>query len=225
METDGALGAARLRSLRESACKPRRAGTRCSRSCKVRCTPTCAASALASWSSWTPKAMRSAGLSVGEPRELSLEMTETTAAAAAGEPPALCHGGGHAGRVARICRPRRRHDGLRDAVAQRPKRVPVHQRGQGDHQAGPVPGRSLAGRRNCGCYTCRTFSRAYLRHFVSAGEMLYSAPWRPSTTWGITLTSCGGCERLFVLGTFPEFLKAARAFRRGVRPDRLSKSP
>jgi queuine tRNA-ribosyltransferase len=26
----------------------------------------------------------------------------------------------------------------------------------------------------CGCYTCRTFSRAYLRHLFLAGEMLYS---------------------------------------------------
>jgi queuine tRNA-ribosyltransferase len=27
---------------------------------------------------------------------------------------------------------------------------------------------------NCGCYTCRTFSRAYLRHLVVAKEMLAS---------------------------------------------------
>ena len=26
----------------------------------------------------------------------------------------------------------------------------------------------------CGCYTCRTFSRAYLRHLFQAGEMLFS---------------------------------------------------
>ena len=25
----------------------------------------------------------------------------------------------------------------------------------------------------CGCYTCRNFSRAYLRHLFQAGEMLY----------------------------------------------------
>ena len=26
----------------------------------------------------------------------------------------------------------------------------------------------------CSCYTCRNFSRAYLRHLFQAGEMLYS---------------------------------------------------
>jgi queuine tRNA-ribosyltransferase len=26
----------------------------------------------------------------------------------------------------------------------------------------------------CDCYTCRTFSRAYLRHLFQAGEMLFS---------------------------------------------------
>jgi queuine tRNA-ribosyltransferase len=27
----------------------------------------------------------------------------------------------------------------------------------------------------CGCYTCRTFSRAYLRHLYQAGEILFSS--------------------------------------------------
>ena len=27
---------------------------------------------------------------------------------------------------------------------------------------------------NCACYTCRTYSRAYLRHLFQAGEILFS---------------------------------------------------
>ena len=27
---------------------------------------------------------------------------------------------------------------------------------------------------NCGCYTCRNYSRAYLRHLFQAGEILYA---------------------------------------------------
>ena len=33
---------------------------------------------------------------------------------------------------------------------------------------------------NCGCYTCRNFSRAYLRHLFLAGEMLFSTLAHPA---------------------------------------------
>ena len=41
-------------------------------------------------------------------------------------PAALCHGRRHARRAARVCRARRRHDGLRAALAKRPQWLPVH---------------------------------------------------------------------------------------------------
>ena len=66
------------------------------------------------------------GLSVGEPRSLSLEMTEATTPLLPPRPPALRHGRRDAGGAPRVRRPRRRHDGLRAALAQRPQRIPVH---------------------------------------------------------------------------------------------------
>ena len=60
------------------------------------------------------------GLSVGEPRALSLEMAEISTRSAPARPAALCDGRRHAGGTAAIRRPRHRHDGLRAAVAQRP---------------------------------------------------------------------------------------------------------
>ena len=70
------------------------------------------------------------GLSVGEPRAMSLEMPEAGAAAAA-RPAAVRHGRRDARGTARIRGPRRGHDGLRAALAQRPQRLPVHFRRAG----------------------------------------------------------------------------------------------
>ena len=61
----------------------------------------------------------------------------------------------------------------------------------------------------CACYTCRNFSRAYLRHLFLAGEMTFS-----------TLATLHNLQRYLdimreirqaiLLGKFPEYLKAAR---------------
>ena len=48
---------------------------------------------------------------------------------------------------------------------------------------------------DCGCYTCRHFSRAYLRHLFIAGEMT-AATLNTFTTSTFTLTPCGGLGRL-----------------------------
>jgi queuine tRNA-ribosyltransferase len=62
----------------------------------------------------------------------------------------------------------------------------------------------------CSCYTCRTFSRAYLRHLFQAGEILFS-----------TLATIHNLKRYLdimlqirqsiLLGTFPKYLNAVRA--------------
>ena len=74
------------------------------------------------------------GLSVGEPRPLSLEMVEATEDILPARPAPLRHGRGDAGRTARVRRPRHRHDGLRAALAQRPQWISVHVRGPRHHQ-------------------------------------------------------------------------------------------
>ena len=60
---------------------------------------------------------------------------------------------------------------------------------------------------SCGCYTCRNFSRAYLRHLFLAGEMTFS-----------TLATLHNLQRYLdimreirqaiLLGKFPEFLRS-----------------
>jgi queuine tRNA-ribosyltransferase len=62
---------------------------------------------------------------------------------------------------------------------------------------------------DCNCYTCRTFSRAYLHHLIRAGEMLAStlnSIHNLSYTVGLTRAA-----RLALLeGTFPEFARRTR---------------
>jgi queuine tRNA-ribosyltransferase len=62
----------------------------------------------------------------------------------------------------------------------------------------------------CGCYTCRSYSRAYLRHLFQAGEILFA-----------TLASIHNLRRYLdimaeirqsiLLGRFPAYLRAVRA--------------
>ena len=67
------------------------------------------------------------GLSVGEPRPLSLEMAEATRDILPRGPAALRHGSRDAGRTAGVRGPRHRYDGLRAAFAQRPQRLALYQ--------------------------------------------------------------------------------------------------
>jgi queuine tRNA-ribosyltransferase len=62
----------------------------------------------------------------------------------------------------------------------------------------------------CGCYTCRNFSRAYLRHLFLAGEMLFSTL---ATIHNLRyyLDIMREIREAILLGTFPEILKAVRA--------------
>ena len=62
----------------------------------------------------------------------------------------------------------------------------------------------------CSCYTCRTFSRAYLRHLFQAGEILFSTL---ATLHNLThyLDIARRMREAILLGTFPAFLSAVRA--------------
>jgi len=66
----------------------------------------------------------------------------------------------------------------------------------------------------CGCLTCRTYSRAYLRHLFVAGEMLYSTL---ATIHNLAyyLDIMRRMRESIVLGTFPAFLKSAQAMAAG----------
>jgi queuine tRNA-ribosyltransferase len=59
----------------------------------------------------------------------------------------------------------------------------------------------------CTCYTCRTFSRAYLRHLFQAGEILFSTL---ATLHNIHyyLGIMRDLRRAILTGTFPAFLRA-----------------
>jgi queuine tRNA-ribosyltransferase len=61
----------------------------------------------------------------------------------------------------------------------------------------------------CGCQTCRNYSRAYLRHLYQAGEMLYAVL---ATHHNIRryLDIMREIRHAIVLGQFPEYLKAVR---------------
>ncbi len=114
------------------------------------------------------------GLSVGEPRALSLEMAEITAPLLPEDRPRYVMGVGLpeelAGYVARgidmmdcVLPSRNARNGC---LFTSEGRVIIKQKRYRDDPDPVDPA--------CGCYTCRTFTRAYLRHLFMAGEMLFA---------------------------------------------------
>jgi queuine tRNA-ribosyltransferase len=114
------------------------------------------------------------GLSVGEPRSLSLEMTEVTTPLLPHDRPRYVMGVGMPEElpeyVARgvdmmdcVLPSRNARNGCLFTAS---GRVIIKQARYKDDPA-PLD-------RNCRCVTCRTYSRAYLRHLFQAGEMLFS---------------------------------------------------
>ncbi len=116
------------------------------------------------------------GLSVGEPRPLSMEMVEASEPLSAERPAALRDGRRDAARAARIRGARHRHDGLRAALPQRAQRLAFYLAKAGwssntrRYRDDPGPLDPA-----CCCYTCRNYSRAYLRHLFQAGEILFAS--------------------------------------------------
>ncbi len=114
------------------------------------------------------------GLSVGEPRSLSLEMTEATTPLLPRDRPRYVMGVGMPEELPEYVA---RGVDMMDCV------LPSRNARNGClfTSAGRVVIKQARYRRdpgpldpNCQCMTCRTYSRAYLRHLFQAGEMLFS---------------------------------------------------
>ncbi len=150
------------------------------------------------------------GLSVGEPRPLSLEMTEATAPILPPNRPRYVMGVGMPEElpeyVARgidmmdcVLPSRNARNGC--LFTREGKLIIKHSRYRDDPR--PLD-------ETCSCYTCRTFSRAYLRHLFQAGEILFCTL---ATIHNLThyLDIMRRMRHAILLGTFPEFLNAERS--------------
>jgi len=149
------------------------------------------------------------GLSVGEPREISLDIAAATASLLPRAKPRYVMGVGTPRELAEYVA---RGLDMMDCVMPSRNarngylftsggRVVIKQaRYRAD--AGPVDP-------ECSCYTCRTFSRAYLRHLFQAGEMLFSTL---ATIHNLThyLDRMRRMRRAILEGTFPAFLESVR---------------
>lgn len=149
------------------------------------------------------------GLSVGEPRQLSMEMVDVTAPLLPRAKPRYVMG---VGMPAELPEYVARGVDMMDCVLPSRNarngylftsegRVVIKQnRYREDPSAVDLA---------CGCYTCRTFSRAYLRHLFQAGEILYSTL---ATIHNLTfyLDTMRRIRRALLEGTFAELLETGR---------------
>lgn len=149
------------------------------------------------------------GLSVGEPRELSMAMTEAAAPLLPHDRPRYVMG---VGMPAELPEYVARGADMMDCVL--PSRNARNgclftSRGkliikQAQYREDPRPPDEA-----CRCLTCRSYSRAYLRHLFVAGEMLYSTL---ATLHNLShyLDIMRRMRESIVLGTFPAFLRSVR---------------
>jgi queuine tRNA-ribosyltransferase len=149
------------------------------------------------------------GLSVGEPRPLSLEMVEASEPFLPRDRPRYAMGVGMPRELAEYVA---RGVDMMDCVlpsrnarngwlfTSEGKVVIKHARYR--DAAGPLdPG--------CGCYTCRTYSRAYLRHLFQAGEILFASL---ATRHNLQryLDIMGEIRQSILVGNFPSYLSQLR---------------
>jgi queuine tRNA-ribosyltransferase len=150
------------------------------------------------------------GLSVGEPRELSQQMVSTVAPLLPGDRPRYVMGVGMPEElplyVAQgidmmdcVLPTRNARNGY---LFTSQGKVMIKQAQYLDDQSRLDPA--------CDCYTCRTFSRAYLRHLYQAGEILFSTL---ATLHNIRyyLEIMRNMRQAILTGTFPDFLRARAA--------------
>ncbi|HLI84712.1 MAG TPA: tRNA guanosine(34) transglycosylase Tgt [Bryobacteraceae bacterium] len=150
------------------------------------------------------------GLSVGEPRPLSLEMVESTETILPRSRPRYAMGVGMPAElpeyVARgidmmdcVLPTRNARNGCLFTSA---GRVIIKQARYRDDSR-PVD-------ENCRCYTCNEYSRAYLRHLFLSGEILYAAL---ATRHNIQryLDIMREIRQAIMSGEFPEYLKTVRS--------------
>ena len=171
---DRAMGAFGVPALPAAGATKPAPPPRCSPSSKAPCSPTCAATAPPNSSNSNAPGYAIGGLSVGEPRSLSMEMTEVTTPLLPRDRPRYVMGVGMPEElpeyVARgvdmmdcVLPSRNARNGCLFTSS---GRVIIKQARYKD-DPGPLDP-------NCQCLTCRTYSRAYLRHLFQAGEMLFS---------------------------------------------------
>jgi queuine tRNA-ribosyltransferase len=150
------------------------------------------------------------GLSVGEPRALSLEMTGAVMPLLPREKPRYVMGVGMPGELAEYVAlgadmmdcvlPSRN---ARNGYLFTPEgRVIIKQAQYKDDPAPVDP--------SCPCYTCRNFSRAYLRHLFLAGEMTFSTL---ATLHNLRryLDTMREIRQAILIGRFSEYLRSQRA--------------
>ena len=155
------------------------------------------------------------GLSVGEPRALSFEMVEVTESILPRAKPRYAMGVGMLDELVQYVA---RGVDMMDCVlptrnarngylfTSKGRLIIKHSEWKADSR--PVD-------ENCACYTCRNYSRAYLRHLFQAGEMLYSTL---ATLHNLTayLDRLREIREAIQIGEFPAYLARVRsADRRG----------
>jgi queuine tRNA-ribosyltransferase len=154
------------------------------------------------------------GLSVGEPRELSQEMTAVTAPLLPADKPRYVMGVGMPEELPRyvaqgidmmdcVLPSRNARNGY--LFTSEGKVVIKHARYIEDE--GPLDPA-------CCCYTCKTFSRAYLRHLFQASEILFSTL---ATLHNIRyfLDIMRRMRESILLGKFPDFLRTSESLAGG----------
>ncbi len=150
------------------------------------------------------------GLSVGEPRPLSLEMVDVTAPLLPVDKPRYVMGVGMPEElpeyVARgvdmmdcVLPTRNARNGY---LFTSEGKIVIKQTRYADDEGPLDPA--------CGCYTCLTFTRAYLRHLFQAGEILFSTL---ATLHNLRffLDIMRGVRQAILLGKFAEYLQSLRA--------------
>jgi queuine tRNA-ribosyltransferase len=149
------------------------------------------------------------GLSVGEPRPLSMEMVEASEPILPRDRPRYAMGVGMPHELAEYVA---RGVDMMDCVlpsrnarngwlfTSQGKVVIKHARYRDD----PAPLDP-----ECGCYTCLNYSRAYLRHLFQAGEILFASL---ATLHNLRhyLDIMGRIRQSILLGRFPLYLQATR---------------
>jgi queuine tRNA-ribosyltransferase len=147
------------------------------------------------------------GLSVGEPRPLSQEMTALTAPLLPPDKPRYVMGVGmpeelplyvgHGVDMMDCVLPSR--NARNGYLFTSHGKVVIKQAQYQDDESSLDP--------ECSCYTCRTFSKAYLRHLFQAGEILFSML---ATLHNVHhyLDIMRRIRQSILLGKFPEFLRS-----------------
>lgn len=149
------------------------------------------------------------GLSVGEPRPLSLEMTAASATVLPHDRPRYVMGVGMPEELIQyvalgidmmdcVLPSRNARNGC---LFTRQGKLIIKQAQYRDDSSPVDP--------ECSCYACRRFSRAYLRHLFQAGEMLYSTLGTlHNLQWYLDIM--GEIRAGILSGTFPELLRRWR---------------